>query len=229
MKVSIIVTCWNQKRTQDHISMLCLDHIRKYTDPPYQLIVVDPMPVLPIRDDYKTLRLENDPDTIWIKPDHDPGYTGSMNLGATHATGDILVFLQNDVFVPEGWLEKMKWYIENMLADCVIPDQCPRDREFVKNSYLMDNLTAMKYGSRDAGCLMITREAFAKTGGWNEKLSLLAEKDFYDRMGKAGVRQIDTCKVMISHIMAATNRQLLEEDYAEYNRRMEEDAKKLNE
>lgn len=228
MSISIIVTCWNQKRPQDHISMLCLDHVRRYTDPPYQLIVVDPVPVLPIRDDYKTLRLENDPDTMWLKPKIDPGYTGAMNVGASHATGDILVFLQNDVFVPEGWLPNMRWYIDHGLADCVIPDQCPRDREFVKNAQKMTMEEGMKYGSRDAGCLMITKEAFAKTGGWNEELSLLAEKDFYDRMGKAGVRQIDTCKVMISHIMAATNRRLLEEDYAEYNRRMEQDAININ-
>lgn len=228
--VSCIVSCFNQKKPQDHYSMLCLDHIRKFTDPPYQLIVIDPCPKLPIRDDYKTLRLENDPDTIWLKPKKDPGYTKGMNMGAKRAKGDVLVFIQNDVFVHEGWLPNMLWYIEHGVAECVFPDQVPRDRQYVLESYKRkhDDSEAMK-GGRDAGLLMITKDAFGRTGGWNEKLTILAEKDFYERMAKVNVRWTDTSKVFISHIMAGSNRQLLEDNPKEYNRRMKKDARSLNE
>lgn len=208
--------------------MLCLDHIRKFTDPPYQLIVVDPVPRVPIRDDYKTLRLENDADTIWLKPEEDPGYTGGMNMGAEVATGEVLVFIQNDVFVREGWLKDLLWYIDNGW-EAVFPDQVPRDRDFVKESYKRDyDNPEAKKGGRDAGLLMITKAAFERAGKWGKDLGLLAERDFYDRMAKAGVRWTDTNKVLITHIMAGTNRQLLEDDPEEYGRRMDKDAKKLN-
>lgn len=228
MKVSIIISCWNQKKPQDHFSMLCLDHIRKFTDPPYQLIVIDPVPKLPIRDDYHTLLLDNPPDSIWLKLKKDPGYTKGMNMGVDLADGDILVFIQNDVFVREGWLTDLLKYIEQGW-ECVFPDQIPQTREYVLASYKRDFLDPeSRKGGRDAGLMMITKEAFLRCGGWDESLSLLAEKDFYNRMGQAGVKWTDTNKVFITHIMAGTNRQLLDDDPKEYDRRMTKDSKILN-
>lgn len=211
------------------MSMLCLDHIRKFTDPPYQLIVIDPVPKEPIRDDYGTLKLNQPPDSLWLKLDADPGYTGGMNLGASKTTGDVLVFIQNDVFVREGWLPGLLWYIEIGGFDCVFPDQVPRDRQYVLDSYKRDyNDPLAKQGGRDAGLLMIKKSAFDKTGGWNEKLGLLCDADFYQRMNKAGISWTDTNKVFISHIMAATNRTLLDKDPKEYDKRMRKDSKILN-
>lgn len=228
-KISIIVSCFNNSKTTCHMSLLCLDHIRKFTDPPYQLIVIDPIPKEPIRDDYGTLKLDNPPESIYLKLDKDPGYTAGMNLGASQATGDILVFIQNDVFVHEGWLPGLSQYIEQDFVEAVFPDQVPRDRQYVLDSYKRDTFDpeAMK-GGRDAGLLMITKKAFERTGGWNEKLGLLCDKDFYDRMRKAGVAWTDTNKVFISHIMAATNRQLDDDNPKEYDKRMKKDAKILN-
>ena len=213
------------------MSMLCLDHIRKFTDKPYELIIVDPIPKEPIRDDYHTLGLNPiDKDvTHLIFADKDPGYTGGMNAGTRIATGNVLVFIQNDVFVREGWLPDLLWYIKEGY-DVVWPDQVPRDREYIKASYRrsMDDPETLK-GGRDAGLMMITKKAFDQIGGWNEKLGLLAEKDMMlNRIGKAGLKWCETNKVYITHIMAATNRDLLDKDPEEYNRRMEKDAKKLN-
>lgn len=225
MKTSIIVTCFNNTRTQTHMSMLCLDHIRKFTDFPYQLIVMDPDPKFPIRDDYKTLQLDKEHDALWLRPKPDPGYTKCMNMGAKEATGDVLVFMQNDVFVHENWLEGMLWYIRKGW-EAVFPDQVPRDREYIRATYgrHYDDPESLK-GGRDAGLLMITAEAFKRTGGWNEDLGLLCEKDFYDRMNTAHVFWTDTNKVLITHIMAATNLHQLDTDPDAYNKRMDHDAK----
>lgn len=212
------------------MSMLCLDHIRKFTDPPYQLIVVDPIPKEPIRDDYGTLKLDNPPDSIHLKLDKDPGYTAGMNLGAKQTTGDVLVFIQNDVFVHEGWLPGLLQYIEQYnYVECVFPDQVPRDRQYVLDSYKRDPFDPESMeGGRDAGLLMITKAAFERTGGWNEKLGLLCDRDFYDRMNAAGVSWTDTNKTLITHVMAGTNRALLDENPEEYNKRMKHDADILN-
>lgn len=219
MKTSIILTAHIQSSMQAHMTMACIANITRYTPrDEYELILMSADEKYPVRDDYKVLQIDRYERGNW-------GYTKSMNEGAKLAKGEILVFLQNDVFVWEGWLTGMKLYIENGHAEAVFPDQCPRSREFVESSYIMTPLAAMRYGSRDAGCLMITKEAFQKTGGWNEELSLLAEKDFYHRMAQAGVGITDTCKVMITHIMAATN---LSKDQEKYNAEMKHDADLLN-
>ncbi len=209
------------------MSMLCLDHIRKFTDRPYELIVIDPIPKEPIRDDYHTLDFEAE-DTKHFTFDEDIGYTAGMNFGANESSGDILVFIQNDVFVHEGWLPDMLKYVEAGYR-VVWPDQVPRTREYVTESYkrdLLDPLTLK--GGRDAGLMMITREAFNFIGGWNEELGLLAERDIMQRIGEDNIKWTETNKVYITHIMAATNRLLLDTDPEEYNRKMKHDSDILN-
>lgn len=220
---SIVLTAYIQNQFQAHMTMACIANITRYTNPDeYELILMSDSEKFPVRDDYKLLKIDK-----YIKTEGE-GYTKSMNHGVKLSSGKYVVFLQNDVFVWENWLSDLRDYLEMEIADCVIPDQAPRDRNFVLQSYAMTHIEAMKFGSRDAGLLMITRKAFDKTGGWNEDLSILAEKDFYQRLAKAGVNQIDTCRVMITHIMAATNLDRLHNKPEEYNEMMDKDAKLLN-
>lgn len=223
-KVSIILTAYNLEKYQVHMTMLSVDCVTKYTEPwDYELILMSDSECAPVRDDYKTLKIDK-----YIKTEGE-SYTQAMNHGAKEATGEVLVFLQNDVFVHEGWLEDMLYYVEVMGYECVFPDQVPRSREYIKESYKreLDDPESMK-GGRDAGLLMITREAFDRTGGWNEDLTLLCEADFYKRMEKAGVRWTDTNKVQINHIMAATNLHRMDTKPEEYEALMKNDADILN-
>lgn len=217
------MTAYVQNPFQAHMTMASLANITRYTNTDeYELILMSDSEKHPIRDDYKVLKIDRYEKTEGM------GYTASMNKGASYAKGDYLVFIQNDVFVWENWLPDLRDYLEMEIAECVIPDQVPRDRDFVLRSYAMDHIECMKYGSRDEGLLMITKKAFKRTGGFDEDLSLLQARNFYQKMANAGVSQIDTCRVMITHIMAATNLWRLHEKPEEYNKMMEEDAKKLN-
>lgn len=223
MYTSIILTAYIQNPFQAHMTMAAIANVTRYTDTKdYELILMSDSEKHVVRDDYKVLKIDK-----YIRTEG-MSYTKSMNEGAKLAKGEALVFLQNDVFVWEGWLPKLRWYLEQGVADCVIPDQCPRDREFVKDSYKLDPMEATKWGSRDAGLLMISKEAFKRTGGWNENLTLLCERDFYERMRTAKVHQIDTCSVIISHIMAATNLDRLHKKPEEYDAMMRHDANILN-
>ena len=222
---SIIVSSLNNTRFSCHMTMQCLANITKFTNPEeYELILIDPDPKYPVRDDYKVLKIDK-----WLKLKPDPGYTAGMNLGVKESEGDYLVFIQNDVFVHEGWLPSLRQYLETGDCDVVFPDQVPRNRQYVLETYKRNPFDpeSMK-GGRDAGLLMITRRGFLLTEGWNEKLGFLCDKDFYDRMHKADLRWTDTNKIIITHIMAATNLQLMEEKPKEYDRRMARDAKLLN-
>jgi GT2 family glycosyltransferase len=222
---SIIMTCKIRNKTECHMTMTAIDCISKYTNPEdYELIVVDPEPSEPIRNDHGVL-----PNFLHLKPSPDPDYASCMNLGASHAVGDYLVFIQNDVFVHEGWLQGLRKYLESGIWSVVYPDQAPRTRDYILDSYKRDWFDAETLkGSRDAGLIMITKEAFDKVGGWSEGFSILAERDMYERLGAAGIMWTDTNKVQITHIMGASNWKQHMDDRDGYDKRMERDAKKLN-
>lgn len=219
-KASIILTAYIQSKFQAHMTMACIANITKFTNPEeYELIVMSDSEKWPIRDDYHVLKIDK-----YIKTEGE-SYTKAMNHGAKEASGDILVFLQNDVFVHEDWLPELRKYLSSDIYEAVFPDQVPRDRQYVKDTYTRSSFERDSLqGSRDAGLLMITKNAFERTGGWNEDLTLLCEKDFYQRMGKANVKWTDTNKVMITHIMAATNLDRLENKPEEYDAMMRHDA-----
>lgn len=202
MKVSIIYCLFDFTRTLRHTSMASIANIRRFTDDEdYELIIIDNVPKFPIRDDYKVLHLEN---AQIIEHKVDIGYYASLNEGAKLAKGDYLCFIQPDIFVHEGWLKNMIFYLENGW-ECVFPDQFPQTREYIKRSYEMSFEEARGFGGREAGCLMITRQAFDRAGGWDDRLfNEFGEAAFYRRLDKAGVKWTPTCKSLVTHITAGT-------------------------
>ena len=82
----------------------------------------------------------------------------------------------------------------------------------------------MNKGDRDAGLLMITKEAFEKVGGWNEEIIVLTEKDFYERLKNNNIRQVTTGKVHIGHVCSATRLQ----DESKYNLQIKHDSILMN-
>lgn len=215
---SIIMQCYDFNGTARHMTYYSLANIIKYTDQPYELIVVDNEPKFPIDDGYGIIQPAL---TRYIINNEDVGCFASYNQGAEKATGDVLVFIQNDVFVNEGWLPAMRYYIDKGLASVVYPDQVPRSRDFIKSSYKLKPEDAM-FGGRDAGLMMITRHGFDKIGGWNEKIktSIVAWKDVFERIDKANLVWTDTCKTMIAHIMAGSN---LMKDPEQYNKELKKE------
>lgn len=202
-KTSVIVTAYNQTAVSAHITMAALANIRKYTDPEdYELILVEDIPLFRTRDDYGVLNIDKH-----IIFDEYTAYTRKMNLAAEQATGDYLCFIQNDVFVWEGWLKSFQYYFDNGLSRCMIPDQFPRTREYIKESYEMSYEEGLKHGSMEDCMYFLTREAFDKIGRWNEKLVIRIQQDFYQRCENAGVRVDSTNKIQVTHITLATHYQ----------------------
>lgn len=204
---------------QRHMTQQCIACIRKYTDGDYELILVDNEPTMDFYHEYDVYK----PYT-YIKVDPKENVYASYNRGAKAAKGDILMFIQNDVFVHEGTINKLAKYLENY--DVAYPQQYPITREdVIKINQLQDGEDA-HVGWRDAGLLAITREAFDKSGGWDERYhNLLGEAAYYGKIDVAGLSWTDRTNAFITHIMAANN---LSKNQELYNKEMEHDAKILN-
>lgn len=214
-KFSIILNTYDTDRAQRHMTIACIGEIVRFTDGPFELIVVDNEPQWAIRDDYKVF-----PKYMYIKVDPKKTVYESYNIGAEKATTDILMFIQNDVFVHERTLNKLAKYLEEW--DMAFPQQIELSREDVKEVYKVEDGGMTDIGWRDAGLLAITREAFDRTGGWDgEFRNLLGEKAFYERCHKAGVDWTDRTNVFITHIKAGNN---LKKEAGLYNEEMDHDV-----
>lgn len=216
--ISIILNTWDVTRVQRHMTQQCIACIRKYTDPDYELIIVDNEPTIDFYHEYDIYKPYE-----YIKVDPKLNVYESYNLGAKHAKGDILMFIQNDVFVHERTINKLAAYLDKW--DMAFPQQFPITREDMLLIRQTPDGVDTEIGWRDAGLVAITREAFDRVGGWDERYqNLLGEAGFYSKCDEAGVSWTDRTNAVITHIMAANN---LSKDKELYNKEMEHDAKIL--
>lgn len=210
MKFSVILNTYDTDKAQRHMTMACLAAIRKFTDGPYEIIVIDNEPQWAIRDEYKVLMPF---DLLEVKPKLT--VYESYNLGAERATSDYLFFIQSDVFVHERTLNKLMVYLEDGY-EMVFPQQIPISRDDVKHIYQLRDGSEAHVGQRDAGLVGIRKDAFKRAGGWDGRFkNLLGEKAFFARCDNAGVSWTDRTNAFITHIMAGNNLRKPDELYNE--------------
>lgn len=211
--ISIILNSYAPLKSQRHSDMACIADIRRFTDAEVEIIIVNNDDTHRFRDDYGVLA------PYWLL-DFKGNVYESYNHGARHATGDKLMFIQNDVFVHERAIDKLAIYLDTY--DVCYPQQLEYTREQVKQIYNTPDGEPVGFGWRDAGLLAITREAFDKTGGWDERFSnMLGEAAFYDRIEQAKLTWTDQTNAIVTHIKAATN---LSKNADVYNREMAHDG-----
>lgn len=218
--ISIILNSYSPKKWQRHMDMACVADIRRFTDAEVEIIIIDNDQTHRFRDDYHVLW----PYSFYENPDNKNVYA-SYNQGAALAKGDKLMFIQNDVYVHERTIDKLAVYLDKW--DVCFPQQIELSREQVKQIYSTADGEPVGFGWRDAGLLAITRQAFDRSGGWDERFSnLLGEAAYYTKIDNAGLTWTDQTNAIVTHIKAANN---LSKDDELYNQQMEHDAKLLKE
>lgn len=218
--ISIILNTYDTNRVQRHMTQQCIASIRKYTEGEYELIIVDNEPTMGFYHEYDVYK----PYT-YIEVTPKENVYASYNRGAAVAKGDILMFIQNDVFVHEKAINRLAKYLKKF--DVAFPQQYPITRADVKKIKAVPDGGETHVGWRDAGLLAIRREAFDKTGGWDDRFhNLLGERAFYSRIDKAGLSWTDRTNAFVTHVMAGNN---LQKDSTLYNEEMAYDAKLIEE
>ena len=217
--ISVILNAYDITRVQRHMTQQCMACIRKYTDGPYELIIIDNDPTLEFYREYETHLPE-----IYYEATPKLNVYEAYNLGAALASGDKLMFIQNDVFVHERTIDKLAAYLDEW--DVAFPQQYPITRAEMSAVLSTPDGQKTVVGQRDAGLLAITREAFDKSGGWDDRYhNLLGEAAYYSKIDAAGLSWTDQTNAVVTHIMAANN---LAKDTELYNKEMEHDASILN-
>jgi hypothetical protein len=126
--------------------------------------------------------------------------------------------MHNDVFVWEGWLSKLLYEIEGRGDGVVMPHQGITTRENVLKSY-----KERGHGNDDAGMILMSRETFDKTGGWDERFkAIYQEVPFRSRFPR---NFICADQYIITHIGCGTVYALTPE---EENKAYEEEGNLFN-
>lgn len=221
-RVSIIIP------TRDGLTVLkpCVESIlATIGDYPCEIVIVDNGSVQPETIDYFS-SLQEDSSKVAVNIVSDPGdfnFSRLINLGAEHASGELLLLLNNDTeAISPGWLEEMVRHVVRKDIGCVgakllYPDMTIQhagvilglggyaahshrglDRYapgYVARAQIVQNLSAVT-----AACLMIRKSVFLSVGGFDEEFRVAYnDVDFCLRVRQAGFRNLYTPYAELIH------------------------------
>lgn len=105
-KISVLMPVYNNIR----YTLLCLKAIERYTPEhiDYQVVIIDDCSADKVENILPGLVPEHiKKRLIILRNERNLGFAKSINIGAEEAAGDILLLLNNDVFVTKGWVEPL--------------------------------------------------------------------------------------------------------------------------
>ncbi len=189
--VSIIIPNKDEKETLKD----CIESIREKTEyENYEIIIVENNSTTEeIFQYYK--ELSQDPRIRLLRWKKEFNYSAINNYGVSHARGDYLLFLNNDVkIITPGWIREMLGvcqrpevgavgvkliYPDNTIqhAGCVIGIGGIAGHMFVdmpanRTGYLHKASILQDMSAVTAACMMMKKTAFEEAGGFTEKLSV---------------------------------------------------------
>lgn len=214
MKTSIIILTLNNS----DLTKLCIESIRKHTKEHYELIIVDNGST---DDTVGYLKKQSDIQAIYNH--QNAGFAKGCNQGAAIATGDNLLFLNNDTIVTENWLTNMlKVLYSNELIGIVGPvsNKCS-GRQQVRASYPdfsegLENFArerckkysgVTRYSSRLIGfCLLIKKHVWDEVGPFDEQFGMgnFEDDDLCLRVLEAGYMSMIVKDSFIHHFDHST-------------------------
>jgi glycosyltransferase involved in cell wall biosynthesis len=124
------------------------------------------------------------------------------NLGATHASGEYLLFLDADTYIPDinNFFERMlKIFKErNLVGLSVYLKVFPEMANFgdivifwLSNRFLFILNSVFKRGSSYGEFQMVKTEVFKKLNGYDERIAVAEDNEFFERLAKVGRTRIE--------------------------------------
>ncbi len=200
----------------------CLESIRRRTDEPYEIIVVDNASTDGTLDYVSAL-----PDVQVIANAENRGFAAGCNQGIKVASGDQVLLLNNDTIVTTGWLDRMLSALESDERIGLVgptTNNCAGDQRI---SVPYDNLSsidgfAWDWGSKHRGelaeigdngtligfCLLIRRSVIERVGVLDEQFGVgnFEDNDYCERTRRAGYRLVIARDSFVHHFGGVTFR-----------------------
>ena len=166
-----------------------------------------------------------------ILQDDNKGYAAANNVGAQAASGDYIVFLNNDVILLAGWLEAMLAAIKHLPEAGLIGniqinarnglvDHCGvffdwngLPRQAGKNRKALPSESYTEWNAVTAACFLMRRKDFLDLGGFDEAyLNGMEDIDLCVRARLAGHRIYTANRSHLYHHVSSSPGRLLHND-----------------
>ena len=138
------------------------------------------------------------------------GCAGAWNQGVQASRTEWVLLLNNDVIVPEGWLEGLLHFARERGLDVVSPAIREGEYNYEIAGYgsqfmaTMGNVSRM--GIADGICFMVHRRVFESLGGFDEnfRIGQFEDSDFFRRAALGGFRLGTTGRSFLHHFGSVT-------------------------
>ena len=141
----------------------------------------------------------------------------AWNQGFRASTTDWVLFLNNDVVTPHGWLENLVAFAEQSGADLASPALGEGELSYDLAAYAADFMVRMRAVARpdiDGGvAFLVRRRVFTAIGGFDENFRKGGNEDtdFFWRARDAGFRLATTGSSYLHHFGSVTQNALKQE------------------
>jgi GT2 family glycosyltransferase len=165
-----------------------------------------------------------------IKNAHNEGFARACNMGVREASGGVIVFLNNDVVTPRGWLERLLRHLDDQTIGMVGPVTNSTGNE-AKIAVAYQSLVEMEafaaaYTNKHSGeifdinvlalyCAAIRRSVLREIGPLDERfeVGMFEDDDLSLRVRRAGYRVVCAEDVFVHHVGEAAFKALPDDDY----------------
>ncbi|MBC8179696.1 glycosyltransferase [candidate division KSB1 bacterium] len=193
--VSIIIPAYNEEKCLP----LCLDSINNLNYPKKQIEVI----VVDNGSTDRTRDIARSYDGVIVLRDDTMNVSGLRNLGANHAKGDILVFVDADCIVSKDWLKNAEIYFgDTEVPAWGAPPIPPKKATWVQQTwYLVRQKKEMvqNVGWLESMNLFVRKKQFLTIGGFNETLITCEDVDFGYRIFEFG-KIISDSRIEVTHL-----------------------------
>jgi N-acetylglucosaminyl-diphospho-decaprenol L-rhamnosyltransferase len=199
--ISIVIAVYNQAC----YTRTCLDSLDKAGISNSRIIVVDNAST-----DETPELLASRPQINVIRNLHNR-FCGAWSQGARAAApATWTVILNNDVVIPEGWLEGLVSFAEERGFDVVGSAMCEGDLDYDFKRYAAQFMSRMRNVNRsgvaNGACFMVHRRVFESVGFFDEdpKVSGYQDDEFFRRCRRAGFKLAMTGRAFLHHFGSIT-------------------------
>ena len=192
-KISIIIPALNEANNID----TCLSSLSRlgYSKKEMEIIVVDNGSIdrtVNIAQNFNAKVLQNSEKSV----------AGLRNLGAKHATGEILAFIDADCYVAKDWLDQAKQYFEEeQVVAWGAPPGPPQKSTWVQATWFLVRQKAQLTQNvewLESMNFFVRKKDFWRVGGFNEKLATCEDVDLSYRLLKLG-NIVSDKRIVVTH------------------------------
>lgn len=167
-QVSIVVLTWDQLQ----LTQACVESIRLATDVTYELIVVDNGSGPEARAYAETVA------DVAVCNDSNRGFARGNNQGLARASGELVMFLNNDTVLPRGWTRLIDT-LKSTGAGIVVPALTSAGTRLTVREREGDHVGPVNpFGPVPSGvCYLLRTDLMRAIGGWNEDYPVASGED----------------------------------------------------